>query len=100
MKIENGKILGLKKSPTPAVLPVITGTPTVGQTLTLSNGTWNRNPTSFVYQWYVNSLAVAGANASTYVIQAGDSTKIVTATVTGINSHGQCVAPSQQFSIN
>jgi hypothetical protein len=32
-------------------LPVVSGTPQVGQTLTATNGTWTHNPTSYGYQW-------------------------------------------------
>jgi len=31
--------------------PGVSGTPTVGQTLTGSEGSWSNTPTSFAYQW-------------------------------------------------
>ena len=43
--------------PVNTVLPVVSGTPEVGQTLTVTNGTWSGNPPmTFSYQW-VRTLA-------------------------------------------
>jgi RHS repeat-associated protein len=41
------------RSPGPTNLdpPAISGTPTVGQQLTVSNGSWDGSPTSYGYQW-------------------------------------------------
>jgi hypothetical protein len=36
--------------PVDTVVPTITGTAQVGQTLTATTGTWTHNPTSFTYQ--------------------------------------------------
>lgn len=37
--------------PVNTVPPVISGTPTVGQTLSCNTGTWTNTPTSYAYQW-------------------------------------------------
>jgi Flp pilus assembly pilin Flp len=49
-------------------LPVISGTPQVGQTLTTSNGTWSNNPSDFDYQWQYtqnNFASCAGLPSNT-----------------------------------
>jgi hypothetical protein len=80
-------------APVNTVLPLITGTPTVGQTLSVSTGTWTGNPApTFTYQWAVNGVDVMGATMSTYVLQAGDATFMVTAKVTATNSQGSAFA--------
>ena len=53
--------------------PQINGTPTVGQTLTCSQGTWQNGPTSFAYQWRRGSNAIAGATTSSYTLVAADA---------------------------
>jgi hypothetical protein len=59
---------------TNSVLPVVTGTMTVGQVLTASTGTWSTNGT-FTYLWQISSNGTSGwatasgtATASTYTI--------------------------------
>lgn len=70
-------------------LPVVTGTGTVGQTLTCNPGTWLNSPT-FTYQWMANGVNIAGATAATRVLAAGESGKTVTCMVTG-TAAGQAV---------
>lgn len=91
LKKHGGRV---NRAPTNATIPAVTGTVTIGQTLTVSTGEWNNAPTSFSYQWFSGGAAVGGATASTYVIQASDAGKAIYATVTGINNMGQFIATS------
>jgi hypothetical protein len=65
--------------PQATAIPAITGTKTVGQTLTSSSGTWPSTSSGYVYQWQKSSdngvtwVNVAGATASTYVLVAADA---------------------------
>lgn len=78
----------LETSPEPTVSPVITGTATVGSTLTVSTGTWSGSPTSYAYQWTLNDVAIAGATGNTYVVQAGDLGKLIGCGVTAADANG------------
>jgi hypothetical protein len=79
--------------PANSVLPAITGTPTVGQTLTASTGTWSGSPT-FTRQWKRNGVNIAGATAATYLLVVGDATTTITVTVTATNAFGSTPATS------
>jgi hypothetical protein len=65
--------------PQATAIPVVTGTKTVGQTLTSSSGTWPGTSDSYVYQWQRSSDSgvtwtnISGATASTYVLVAADA---------------------------
>jgi hypothetical protein len=65
--------------PQATAIPAVTGTTTVGQTLTSSSGTWPGTSDSYVYQWQKSSdngvtwANIAGATASTYVLVAADA---------------------------
>jgi hypothetical protein len=81
--------------PVNTVLPAITGTKTVGQTLTCSSGTWSKSP-SFAYQWLRNGSPITGATASTRVLAALDSGALMSCTVTATKAGVSAVATSAQ----
>ena len=72
--------------------PRISGTPTVGSTLTLSPGQWTGNPTAFAYQWcYINAEAdtctpIAEATSTTWTPQPSDVEKTVAVLVRPVGS--------------
>jgi alpha-tubulin suppressor-like RCC1 family protein len=79
-------------APVNTVAPAVTGTATVGSTLTTTNGTWTGSPApTFTYQWFRSpSTSISGATSSTYVLVIGDRGFGIFCRVTATNS----VAPS------
>jgi hypothetical protein len=80
--------------PVNTALPAITGTAKVGQTLTVSNGTWSNTPTSYTYVWFRGGVPISGATSATYAAVAADVGALITAQVTGVNANGTDVATS------
>lgn len=80
--------------------PALSGTPTVGQRLTGTAGTWTgTQPITFAYQWVrcgsdggapdgSNCLNIAGATGTTYVLVSADVGWRIRLRVTGTNSVG------------
>ena len=66
-----------------APTPTISGTGTVGQTLTATAGTWAPAPVTLSYQWRRAGINIAGATASTYNLVAADAGMIISVRVTG-----------------
>lgn len=66
--------------------PVISGSATVGSTLTVATGSWTPAPTAFAFKWWSDGVAVAGATASTYTVRTADLGKQITVTTTGSKS--------------
>jgi len=83
------------KLPANSVLPAITGTKTVGQTLTCSSGTWSKSP-SYAYQWLRDGSAIIGATAATRVLAAPDAGALMSCTVIATNAGVSGVATSAQ----
>jgi hypothetical protein len=81
-------------APTNSVAPTITGTKSVGQTLTSSTGTWSGTPTSYAYQWKRADTSsgsytdISGANTSTYVLTSDDVSKFIKVGVIATNAAG------------
>jgi hypothetical protein len=82
--------------------PSISGTATVGQTLTASDGTWSNAPTSFAYQWLRcngggnNCVNVANGTQKTYTLVGADTGKTMRVRVTATNADGSNSAQSAQ----
>ncbi|MWV47862.1 hypothetical protein GRS96_01065 [Rathayibacter sp. VKM Ac-2803] len=63
--------------------PTISGSTTVGSTLTANPGTWDTGVT-LTYQWKKNGgTYISGATAKTYVLKAADAGATLTVSVTG-----------------
>lgn len=65
------------------VAPAITGTAQVGQTLTVTNGTWTGPARAFTRQWMRGGVEV-GAGATTYAPVIGDIGSPITCIVTAV----------------
>jgi len=64
-------------APTNTVAPAVTGTATVGQTLSVSTGTWTGNtPITYTYQWKFGGTPVpgyiSGYNSSSFTLTSTD----------------------------
>lgn len=82
-------------APSNTTTPAITGTLQVGQTLSLSDGTWAGDaPITYARQWKRGGTAISGATASAYVLLAADQGAIITCTVTATNVAGSAGATS------
>lgn len=75
-------------APANSVAPAVTGTPTVGNTLSCTTGTWTNSPTSYAYQWLRDGSSISGATSSSYALQEADEGEMVSCLVTATNAHG------------
>lgn len=81
--------------PINTVAPVVSGTASVGSTLSTTNGTWTGAPApTFTYQWQRSGSDIGGATSSTYVIQTADAGSTLRCVVTATNSVGAVSANS------
>ncbi|HEY3545113.1 MAG TPA: peptidoglycan-binding protein [Propionicimonas sp.] len=63
--------------------PTVTGTTTVGRTLTADAGSWAPAPVALSYQWFRGKSAIKGATGTTYVLQDADAKATIRVAVTG-----------------
>jgi hypothetical protein len=87
-------------APQNTALPLVTGTPTVGDKLACSSGGWSNSPTGYAYQWGRNGTPIAGATGSTYTVQTIDEGSTLTCTVTASNAVGKTAATSAAVSVS
>ena len=80
--------------PVNTVAPQIQGTPTQGQTVTCTQGTWTNSPTGYSFVWQRNGSPIPGATSSSYIIQAADVGLNLTCVVTASNAAGSGQASS------
>lgn len=76
-------------APSITAAPALSGTETVGQTLTCSTGTFSGDATIvYSYQWYAGGVAISGATSSTYDLTASEQGKYVQCRVYATNDSG------------
>lgn len=81
--------------PVNTVAPVVSGTATVGQTLSTTNGTWTGEPApTFTYQWQRNNVNISSATNSTYLLVEADYNNPIRCVVTATNARGSVSANS------
>ena len=82
-------------SPINTVAPVISGSTTLGSTLSSTTGTFTGNPSpTYTYQWRRNAVNITSATGSTYVLVSADSAAAITCVVTATNALGNSSATS------
>ncbi|MDQ6962833.1 MAG: DUF5011 domain-containing protein [Mariprofundaceae bacterium] len=85
-------VTAVNDAPTFTATPVIVQTaPVVGTVLTLSGTTTNdidADAVTLSYQWYVNTVAIAGETASTYTVLASNVTQTIHCVVTANDGSG------------
>ena len=84
--------------PTNTVAPVVSGTATVGQTLSTTNGTWTGVGTiTYAYQWLDDGAAISGATSSTYTLTASEEGGFISCRVTATDDNGSTAATSNSL---
>jgi hypothetical protein len=84
--------------------PTISGSPSVGSTLTVNNGTWT-GATTFSYQWQQcdtagnNCVNISGATGKTYGVRVTDVGHEIRAQVTATNKYGTRTVATDRTSI-
>jgi hypothetical protein len=92
-------------APANLTAPAISGTPSVGTTLTASTGTWSGSPTSFSYQWFycdsvgLSCSAITGATGPTYTPVTWDVGGRDQVRVTATNAGGSTTASSSPTAV-
>lgn len=83
--------------PQASSVPTLSGTASVGETLTCSEGAWENSPTSYEFQWLRDGVAISGATVSTYTLKApADEGKSIQCEVAAVNAEGATSAVSAQ----
>jgi hypothetical protein len=97
-------------APVNTALPVVSGTPTVGDLLACSNGSWTGESeqklsvgwpltTPFTYQWLRDGGPIAGATTAAYVVQAVDVGHGLVCEVAATNDAGHASAKSNPVAV-
>ncbi|MHA7066908.1 hypothetical protein, partial [Azospirillum argentinense] len=88
----------LNSAPVNSAVPNVTGTATVGNALSTTNGTWSDpdgDGRSYTYQWYraddvngTNAASISGATSSNYTLTSSDAHKHLRVVVTADDGKG------------
>jgi hypothetical protein len=101
-------VVALPPAPVLVTAPAVSGSLGSGNTLTVTNGTWNNGVSTYAYQWTrcnrdgVTGCAPAtgvGATTNSYVVSSADEGSTLEATITATNLGGSAHATSAQVTI-
>jgi hypothetical protein len=88
-------------TPNNTSVPVASGTPLVGQTLSCSTGSWTGLATlKYSYQWIRDGSAITGATTSAYLVAAADQGHGLACQVTATNAKGHSTATSNTLAVS
>ncbi|MFG6503068.1 phosphatase PAP2 family protein [Microbacterium sp. P05] len=72
--------------------PQISGSPVVGEPLTVAPGTWTPAPDAITYQWFRGTAPIAGATSARYTPVAADLGAVLSVEVTGLYDGGSAAS--------
>jgi hypothetical protein len=93
-------VVSVAGAPVDISLPTISGSATVGQTLTAAPGSWSGSPTTYAYQWQrctgqgAGCMDIAGAVSQSYPVSSADVGSTLRVVVTATNASGSASAAS------
>lgn len=91
---------GVPTKPANTVAPAITGTARVGETLTVTNGTWTGRPApALSRKWLADGAEIVGATGLTYVLTEAEAGAKIKVEVTGASVAGSVVKASNETSV-
>jgi hypothetical protein len=73
-------------TPVNLTAPTISGTAAVGQTLSVSTGTWSHTISSYAYQWQRAGANIAAATSSSYTLVSADVSNVIRCSVTATSA--------------
>jgi hypothetical protein len=90
----------VREEPANTAPPTLSGTPSVGQTLSCANGSWTGIETlAYTQAWLRNGTAIPGATGSTYVVQSADEGHGLACAVTATNKLASVSATSNTLTV-
>jgi len=98
-------VVDSKSGPVNGTKPAVSGTPTVGEEIRVSRGTWSPTPTSFGFQWQrctstgTDCVNVPGATGPTYGVRSADVDHRMRALVTARTAAGRATVASSTSSV-
>jgi hypothetical protein len=99
------EVVAAQAGPPNTAPPTISGTTTVGSTLTVTPGTWTGTSITFTYQWQrcdgtgANCTPITGATVTTYVLANEDVDHTIRVAVTGTDATGPNTVTSAQTAV-
>ncbi len=87
-------------APANTVAPAVTGSTSIGDELSSTQGTWTGSDISYSYQWQRNTVDISGETSSTYNIVQADDNASIRCVVTATNSGGAISANSNAVAID